>query len=211
MFILIIQSTYEQVEIAIYNNNNQIAKRFIAKQEASSKILLGIDNLLTECKITLNDVKKIVVNLGPSPFTTLRTVISTVNGLAFAEQIPIVGVDGLKAFVNHDAKKFSDMPIVVVLNAFANDVYYAIKDQAAKNVETGISTIDDLLEKVGQLKNFYLAGNCYQLHKDKFASLNFNIIDLSYPSLEAIFNEAKGLESQTQVLPMYLKAIKIYK
>ena len=211
MFILIIQSTYEQVEIAIYNNNSQIASRFIAKQEASSKILIGINDLLDKCQITIKDIDKIIVNLGPSPFTTLRTVISTVNGLAFAEQIPVVGVDGLKAFVNHDAKKFSDMHIVVVLNAFANDVYYAIKNPASKNIETGITTIDDLSEKVGQLKNFYLAGNGYQLHKDKFAGHNFNIIDLSYPSLEAIFNEAKGQESQTQVLPMYLKAIKIYK
>ena len=211
MFILIIQSTYDQVEIAIYNNNNQIANIFIAKQEASSKILLGINDLLFKCQITLKDIDKIIVNLGPSPFTTLRTVISTVNGLAFAEQIPVVGVDGLKAFVNHDAKKFSDMPIVVIMNAFANDVYYAIKNATSKNVETGITTIDDLLEKVSQLKNFYLAGNGYQLHKDKFTSHNFNVIDLSYPSLEAIFNEAKGLESQTQVLPMYLKAIKIYK
>ena len=211
MFILIIQSTYDQVEIAIYNNNNQIANRFIAKQEASSKILLGINDLLFKCQITLKDIDKIIVNLGPSPFTTLRTVISTVNGLAFAEQIPVVGVDGLKAFVNHDAKKFSDMPIVVIMNAFANDVYYAIKNATSKNVETGITTIDDLLEKVSQLKNFYLAGNGYQLHKDKFTSHNFNIIDLSYPSLEAIFNESTSLETQTQVLPMYLKAIKIYK
>lgn len=211
MFILIIQSTYEQVEIAIYNNNSQIASRFIAKQEASSKILIGINDLLDKCLITIKDIHKIIVNLGPSPFTTLRTVISTVNGLAFAMHIPVVGVDGLKAFVNHDAKKYSDMPLVVILNAFANDVYYAIKNPTSKNIETGITTIDDLLEKVSQFKNFYLAGNGYQIHNDKFTGFNFKIIDLSYPSLEAIFNEATGLESQTQVLPMYLKAIKIYK
>lgn len=210
MFILIIQSTYDQVEIAIYNNNNQITKRFIAKQEASSKILSGINDLLVNCQIVLKDIDKIIVNLGPSPFTTLRTVISTVNGLAFAEKIPIIGVDGLKAFVNHNLKKFSNMPIVVLLNAFANDVYYAIKDQTSQNVETGITTIEDLLEKVSQFKNFYLAGNGYQLHKDKFTDHNFDIIDLSYPSLEAIFNESTDLETHTQVLPMYLKAIKIY-
>jgi tRNA threonylcarbamoyl adenosine modification protein YeaZ len=210
MYILIIQSTYEQVEIAIYNNNSQTTDTFIAKQEASSKILIGINDLLHKCQITLQDIHKIIVNLGPSPFTTLRTVISTVNGLAFAMHIPVVGVDGLKALVNHDAKKFSDMPIIVVLNAFANDVYYAIKNTTSKNIETGITTIDDLLEKIGQLKNFYLAGNGYQLHKDKFTGDNFNIIDLSYPSIEAIFSESTGIEPQAQVLPMYLKAIKIY-
>ena len=210
MFILIIQSTYDRVEIAIYNNNNQIANKYIAKQEASSKILECIESLLKESKITLSDIMKIIVNLGPSPFTTLRTVISTVNGLAFANKIPLIGVDGLQAFVNHDLENFIDMPIVVIFNAFSNDVYYAIKYLPPKSLETGICTIDDLLEKISQFKNFYLAGNGYQQYQDRFAGNNYTIIDRNFASLKAICNESLTKESQTQVLPIYLKAIKIY-
>jgi len=208
--ILIRYADRKKVEIAIYKSNNQIANRYIAKQEASSKILQGIESLLTECQTGLKDIEKIIVNLGPSPFTTLRTVISTVNGLAFANQIPIVGVDGLQAFVNHDLQKFVDKPIVVVFNAFSHDVYYAIKDLSPKLLETGISTIDNLLEKISQLKNFYLAGNGYQQYQDRLKDQNYTILDCNFPSLNALYYESLGKESQTQVLPLYLKAIKIY-
>lgn len=210
MFILIIQSTYDRVEIAINNNNNQIANRYIAKQEASSKILQGIDSLLTECHIGLKDINKIVVNLGPSPFTTLRTVISTVNGLAFANKIQIIGVDGLTAFVNHDLQKFIDKPIIVVFNAFANDVYYAIKNKSSPEIATGITTIDNLIEKISQFKSFYLVGNAYTQHQEKFIKHDFVNIEPNYPSLEAIYYESIGKEPKAQVLPIYLKEIKIY-
>jgi tRNA threonylcarbamoyladenosine biosynthesis protein TsaB len=207
MFILIIQSTYDRVEIAIYNNNNQIENKYIAKQEASSKILHAIESLLTEYKIGLKDINKIIVNLGPSPFTTLRTVISTVNGLAFANQIPLIGVDGLHAFVNHDLNEFINHPLLVILNAFSNDVYYAIKD---KSLESGVMPIDNLLEKISQFKNFYVAGNGYQQYKDKFINCDITIIDKNYPSLNALYKESINKKSQSQVLPLYLKTIKIY-
>ena len=204
---LVLQHTYESVEIAIYYLGKQIAFRLEEKHQASSKLILAIDFLLKKASLKLSDLEVIIVNQGPGPFTTLRTVISTINGLAFATNLKIIGVNGLKALINYDLKDIA-YPKVILFNAFANDVYFAIK--TADSLELGVDTVDNLILKLNNLKSFFIAGNGFSLHKDKFNSFDYQEIFPSYPTLDAIYYESHNQPSFDQVLPLYLKQIKYF-
>lgn len=205
---LIIQHTYETIELAIYIDNHQISSSQIPKHEASSKILLTIEELLKQNNLLLNNIKKIIVNQGPGPFTTLRTVISTVNGLAFATGIPLLGVDGLKSLIDFDLKKYPN-PKIALLNAFANDVYYAFKTES--EFKSGVAPITEIITLLTNLdKKFFITGNGFEMHKEKFHNLEYEVMTPNYPTIHALYSASRDYTESSRVLPLYLKQINYF-
>lgn len=103
--------------------------------------------MLLKHQLNLTDISFIAVNAGPGPFTTLRVVIASVNGLSFASKIPLIGIDALDAFLieQHDAKYPNT---VVLLNAFNNDVYFGIQPANSTEFQKGYDNITRILEKI---------------------------------------------------------------
>jgi tRNA threonylcarbamoyladenosine biosynthesis protein TsaB len=211
---LAIQNTYEEIEVALYCKDQLLGQTHIHKNEASKTLLICIDELLNSHNLKIKDLDFIGVNKGPGPFTTLRVVVATVNALNFAIQTPLIGIDGLDALI----QEYNDTrwPItVVMLNAFNNDVYYAI--QNGDQINTGWKNINVLLE---ELKSNFLnqkirfLGNGIKL----FASqINETFGDLGYIpeenpntcSIEQVaqiaYKKWGKQEIQKQVMPLYLK------
>lgn len=100
---LVLQSTYDQIEIGLVIDGQLGTQINLNKAQASSQILLAIDQLLQAHRCKVTDLQFIAANLGPAPFTSLRVVIATVNGLCFATGVPLIGVNGLQAFVTEFA------------------------------------------------------------------------------------------------------------
>ncbi len=97
-FFLALQNTYDHVEVGLFSRTPQLVSSYsIAKMEASRSLIPSLERFLQEQQLHLKDFPFLVVNQGPGPFTTLRTVIATANGLSFATGIPLIGVDALEA------------------------------------------------------------------------------------------------------------------
>jgi len=140
---LAFQSSYTTVEIALFKGNVCCQIITLTKFDASKHLTIALDTLLTTHHLSLADITFIAVNRGPGPFTTLRTVIASVNGLSFATNLPLIGVDGLEVF----AQEFRDQhyPVTVyLLNAFAKQVYYCIQQEGQADI-VGCCTLTDLL------------------------------------------------------------------
>lgn len=60
-----------------------------------------IQQLLTKCALSINDVTGILVSEGPGSFTGIRIGMATAKGLAQALNVPILGVPTLRAFAYH--------------------------------------------------------------------------------------------------------------
>lgn len=132
---LAINSTYQHVQIALYNDDSLIAQHQEHKYRASKNLIPLIDSLLLGNNLKLADINFICINKGPGPFTTLRTVITTINGISFAAGTPLIGINCLDAFLQE--YKNPDYPhTVILLNAFGQDVYFATdKHQGYKNID----------------------------------------------------------------------------
>ena len=121
---LALQSTYEHVDIALYSSEKIIDSITISKVKVSSSLITELDTLLTSNNFTLGDIQFIAVNQGPGPFTTLRVVMASVNGIHFAKKIPLAGVSGFQAlFEQHENTDYPQT--VALLNAFTQDIYCA--------------------------------------------------------------------------------------
>ena len=172
-----------------------------------------IDQLLKEFKLSYSDLSFIGVNQGPAPFTTLRVLISTLNGFAFAHNIPLVGIDGLKAF--YAAIEDNNFNIIL-LNAFNKDVYFAYKknDQLITGWENIFILLEKLKNEINQPIKFL--GNGSNLYKkeisEQFNNALLNSQDLPHAPLETIaqlvLEKFQNNETTKQICPLYLKSVK---
>jgi len=145
---LALQSTYTGLELGLYRELTCLGSAYIDKMRASKECIIALERLLQECSLAMKDLSFIAVNQGPGPFTTLRVAIATVNGLAFARTISLVGINGIEALIwQYRTAPFKNK--VVILNAFGSDLYYGISSDHG-SVTTGCGSIDRVILEVTQ-------------------------------------------------------------
>jgi len=90
----------ESIFIAVTENHKILLQKIIkAKYKQSERVLTEIDKLLTKVKDIYNLFSKkqnlisnIVIVNGPGPFTATRIGVTVGNTLAYAWQVPVVGI-----------------------------------------------------------------------------------------------------------------------
>ena len=87
----------------------------------SERLMVAVDRVLTDARISVADLDGIAVAIGPGSFTGLRIGLGTVKGLAFGRSMPIAGVPTLDAMAA--GAPFAELPVVPVVEARRNEVY----------------------------------------------------------------------------------------
>lgn len=213
---LSIQNTYNNIDIALFKDSQLIECLSEDKIRASKHFARMISDLLTQNRIKMSDLSFIAVNQGPGPFTTLRVVIASVNGLSFATNIPLVGVDALDAFlIEHTQPNY---PVTIaLLNAFNNDVYFGIQEKDIIKAK-GYDNITRLLTSLAATYkgcDIRFLGNGVELHEKEIKAVFGSHAYIPQPlphtcTVEQIgllglekFNRQEGIEHQ--LFPLYLK------
>jgi len=228
---LTIQNSYTDIQLALFEGT-KIVDSTSANKIAASRMLIPLAaSLLSKNQIPLSQLKFIAANMGPGPFTTLRAVLASVNGLAFATGLPLIGVDALDAMASESLNKLklSDpvrsealrdhperTPFIALLNAFSQDVYFAISHN--NQTHRGCQKIQTLISELaitiptGPLQ---FVGNGTSLHKDLIIQTFGARALISDPILEAPSIETVGLMALDkwqrqedlvgQLMPIYLK------
>lgn len=212
---LCLQSTYDNVTIALSNGQKIIVSTSLPNNASSATLIPHIDALLKNNSLSLSSCRYIAVNQGPGPFTTLRTILATVQGIADATQIPLVGVDGLKGLIA--CHRSAEHPYTIaLLNAFNNEFYYAIA--SSKECATGYGTpgmIKNLIQNIVGNNAGVVIGNGIPLIK-KNSDFVFEPNHIFFnPSIEhctiddiaylAFAAWTKNQASQSPLMPLYLK------
>jgi tRNA threonylcarbamoyladenosine biosynthesis protein TsaB len=213
---LAIQHTFTNVEVALCRDNTISELIHIDKLEASKILVPELDALLKRNKITLSEIQFIAANQGPGPFTTLRVVIATINGISFTRKIPLIGIDGLEAM----AQEYSDSAYpqtAILLNAFSAEVYFALQTPH-KDLETGYENNTHFFERIKQqipTEPIRFLGNAVQLYHNEIQNIfgSQAYIPEQLPQTCSLNQIARmGLmrwnnkeDFSTQLLPLYLK------
>jgi len=154
------QNSYDAIELALFTNGICIDAVRESKTNASKLAAPLISALLKKNECTFAQLSFLAVNQGPAPFTTLRVIIATANGISFATKLPLIGVDGLRALlVQHRDANYSIT--IALLDAFNKDVYIAAERDGVFSY-IGCENIDNALEKLRTL---------YTEHKLRFVGL----------------------------------------
>lgn len=217
-----IQGTYNKIELALFNGATCIDTIFKTDVKASSHLIPLLDALLQKNNLTLADLTFLAVDKGPGAFTSLRVTVTTVNGLAFARKLPLIGISSLEALayqVTPLVPHSDECPTMVVclLNAYHNDVYYFFAPQQG-TAWTGCKKVDDvivdLVAKAGEYK-IWLTGNGVEVHREQVAAVlgdRVRIVDPFVAVCSALaigqLAYASWISQQgivDQVTPFYLK------
>jgi tRNA threonylcarbamoyladenosine biosynthesis protein TsaB len=147
---------------------------FLEEEEnlrAHARVLLAmVERVLLRASITLDKLDGLVFGEGPGSFTGLRIACSVAKGLAYAHDLPLYPVSGLRAIAavakELDAVRVlpENMPVLAMMDARMNQVYWAF--DANVPVQTAhVSAAEDVCVPEGV--PFILAGVLFEPYLDK--------------------------------------------
>jgi tRNA threonylcarbamoyl adenosine modification protein YeaZ len=138
MLMLAIETASPNVGVALHDGTQIIASESLAIGSRHAEALLpAAHHLLAQCGFSISSVTHLAVDRGPGLYTGLRVGLATVRTLAFALDVPVIGVVSLEALAFAGGR--DGETVVAVLDARRREVY------------AGVYTVtpDDVLELVG--------------------------------------------------------------
>lgn len=123
MKILALDTATQSCSVALIDNGSLLAELTRLNRRTHSRHLMDlIDAVCRMSDLKIGDVDGFAVTIGPGSFTGLRIGVSTIKGLAFSLNKPVVGVSSLNALAWQCAQ--SVYLICPLLDARKKEVYY---------------------------------------------------------------------------------------
>jgi tRNA A37 threonylcarbamoyladenosine modification protein TsaB len=217
---LVFHTRYKDVQIGYFEQQNLVELYALDSIKVSKCLLATVDNLFQKFDISLKNISFLAAHSGPAPYTTLRVVLATLNGINFSVQTPLVGVNGLDAFLKHLNNANTN---IVLLNAFGHDLYYGISDQKISAPIFGCKNFDLLLNEIAHdvQGNINFFGNGATMYKDKIEQVfgsraligsklelpngyDTEIVPIQFVAQEAL-KKWHNKEIEQELFPVYLK------
>ncbi len=217
MKILAIDTATEACSAALYQDGETIGRYQIAPREHSRLILKMVDELLTEAGCSLGSLDSIAFGRGPGSFMGIRIATGVVQGIAYAQDLPVVPVSDLKTIAEVAYRETGAEQVLSAIDARMGEVYWAgwLRDKQGRwqNIidESVCAPEAVLFPKDGQWTG---AGTGWNAYVDVLRS-NSLIVDRSLPaclpSADAIATIAAyeyklgNIVSAAQAQPVYLR------
>ena len=155
MILLAFESSAKAAGAALYRDGSFLGETLQLSGQTHSRTLLEIaEDLLSTCRLTVDDVSAVAVAAGPGSFTGLRIGIAAAKGFAWGRQIPCVGVSTLEAMARGAA--VTDGVYVCCMDARRAQVYNAIFERKdgvfARICEDRAISIEDLAKDLKNIK-----------------------------------------------------------
>lgn len=208
-YIITIQYPYQHIDITISHDTKILTTETVSKFQAVSRLLPTLQTMLNDNNLTLQDISCIGVNVGPGPFNTLRSMIATTNGIAFAQKINLVACNGLDLLLQESSYPTQ----VAILDACGNDIYYAIKSSGKQGYDS-IENLVSMLNNTHEKETIEFIGNGLAKHKDfieqSFIGAAQFQQDIVFASPQQLINAtyAKNKAGQTsrEIFPLYFES-----
>jgi len=121
--ILSIETSTSICSVAIHEQGELLALAEIKEPGAhAEKLLLLVDELFEKAGLSFADLDAVAVSQGPGSYTGLRIGVSTAKGIAYALEIPLIGINTLQAMAASQQVAPGDY-VVAVLDARRKEVY----------------------------------------------------------------------------------------
>jgi tRNA threonylcarbamoyladenosine biosynthesis protein TsaB len=217
IYSLCIQNSHQHVTVALCRDNLILHERTLPNQHTSAQLIPTIHEILSDATLDLHSCSYIAATQGPAPFTSLRAVLATVNGILAGAGTALIGIDSLRLLVAHEQKESADYTIAL-LDAFNKELYYAIRNNNTHVIQTGYGTVAAVLEiidaTIDTQRTLIVGHGAYLYRHDIEGRLGQRV---AYPSNVIMFPSLQEVVSQgwkewqnnkaaaTPLLPLYLK------
>lgn len=148
MRIVAVDTTTPGGSVALWEDGEARAEvRVVAADRHSRWLVRAVELVVEGPGLTAKDVDAWAVATGPGAFTGLRVGLSTVQGLALASSRPAVGLSSLDVLATLACG--SAATIVVLVDAFRDEVYAGVYDGAARPAgPCSVGPVEGVLERL---------------------------------------------------------------
>jgi len=123
MKLLALDTSSEACSVAINLDGKIFDSHFIEAKSHTRLLLPTISSLLSDAKITMDNIDAVVLGIGPGSFVGMRIGASVAQGLAFASEIKIIPVSSMETIALEILLTHGLDEIIVIQNARMNEVY----------------------------------------------------------------------------------------
>lgn len=132
MNILALDTSTEACSVAIYSGDKIIEEYQLAPRRHAELILGMVDSLLEQSGLKLSELDAIAFGCGPGAFTGVRIAASVVQGLAFANALPVIPVSTLAAMAHQVSSRAGF--IISAIDARMSEIYLGIYEVESTGV-----------------------------------------------------------------------------
>ncbi len=203
--------------VSVFENLSLISSNYTEVEKSHSKLIIQlIDQSLKDAKIKINEVDAFAVSMGPGSYTGLRIGVSTIKGLCYSLEKPLISINTLeilsKSALNH-INNYNDFFICPMIDARRMEVFTKMLDNDFNEVEKDKALIldDKSFNDFGGGKLIYFFGDGSNKFQKITNNKNFHFIDNIISSskhmgeLANIKYENNQFENLTTFEPFYIK------
>lgn len=183
VFILSVETATKNCSVSLSKNGKTVSCKEIAELNFShaEKLHVFIEEILKENNITLQDLNAIAVSKGPGSYTGLRIGVSSVKGMCYALNIPMIAIDTLTLLAKQITIETGI--IIPMIDARRMEVYTAFFDKEYTMLREVKADIVDENSYSEIKENIHLVGDGIAKFKEVLTNEKFVFHDaIIYPS-----------------------------
>ena len=148
MNILSIDTSGKSFSLTLLKDQKKTSFVDTTESVSSESVLVEIDKLVSECKITPKDISSVIYNNGPGSFTGVRVSSAIVQAIGFSNNCPVYGINSLMLIAYSEYIKNNVSKIQVIKKAFGDQVFHGLfhltSDSCISNDRIKTSTFSDV-------------------------------------------------------------------
>ncbi|MFN3635747.1 MAG: tRNA (adenosine(37)-N6)-threonylcarbamoyltransferase complex dimerization subunit type 1 TsaB [Rhizobium rhizophilum] len=163
----------------------------------AERLMAMIDEALAEAKLTLTDIDRIGVTVGPGSFTGIRVGVAAARGLSLALDRECVGISTLAVLA--EAAGSAVRPVLAGINAHRDEVYAQSFENGEPRGEPQLLQLDDYLARA-DAPGLVLVGSASALVEDRDAETSPD----HFP-IDIVARLSASAKAQGKPKPLYLR------
>ena len=212
---LAIDASTEACSVALIYNEQLYTQFEVCPQSHSVLLLPMVDKVLTQAGCQLKDLDGLIYGRGPGSFTGVRIGIGVAQGLAFAADLPVVGVSTLQAMAQQALRRFDQNHVIAAIDARMSEIYTCAYQQEnglmKPTIEESVIAPSKATEQYSQAA--FPVGTGWESYQQELAELNSQqqLPEIQFPDAidmltigSAMFEQGKG-QSAEHAQPVYVR------
>ena len=216
--ILSIETSTSICSVAIHEQGELLALAEIMEPGAHAEKLVSlVDAALKQAKLRLVDLAAVAVSQGPGSYTGLRIGVSTAKGIAYALDIPLIGINTLQAMAASQSIAEGEY-VVAVLDARRKEVYTQTFGDSLQQLSPIEAVVleEGVFGSVLEKGKVYFVGDGVEKVKEEVQHVNAQFVEnwessLSAKNMGVLASEKHARqewEDLAYFVPNYLKEFK---
>jgi tRNA threonylcarbamoyladenosine biosynthesis protein TsaB len=176
IYILSLDTTSKHCSISISRGKEiQIEYNFVSNDNLSATLIPAIDFVLGSINLELSEIGVFGIGIGPGLFTGIRVGLSTLKGMVFKEEKPVVPIVTLEALAYK--YKHANFNTISLIDAKRDEVYIGgyrfLQGEMKEIIPPRLIHINELKERLNGIFDFHFVGSGANAHK-AFIKKNFD-------------------------------------